>query len=69
MAQRRLEIDTPFLLILAVTANAVGFHEGGNVILERLLGLRLKRGEISITPRLRHASPCGEQHEYAKGQT
>jgi hypothetical protein len=67
MAQRRLKIDTPFLLILAVAANAVGFDEGGNVILERLLGLRLERGEISITPRLRHASPREEQNESTKG--
>ena len=69
MAERGLKIDAPFLLILTVAANAVGFDEGGHALLKGLLGFGLKRGEISITPRLRHASPSEEQHESTKGLT
>jgi len=69
MAERRLKIDAPFLLILAVATNAVGFDEGGDALLKGLLGVGLKRGEISTTPRLRHASPCEQQQESTKGLT
>jgi hypothetical protein len=61
MAERRLKIDAPFLLILAVATNAVGFDEGGDALLKGLLSVGLKRGEISIDSRLRHDSPCEEQ--------
>jgi hypothetical protein len=67
MAERGLKIDAPFLLILTVAANAVGFDEGGHALLKGLLGVGLKRGEISITPRLGHANPSEEQNESTEG--